>query len=391
MTESMSHRYIDAAGAAPDAPGQLGVALEPGAIATYLTDLDGWIRGRKHELDELDAAALAANRGGAVAGDMMLSLALWKAVSERYQLLSATWDGGRVLAAERERISSLIWGRLDGSTGLPGGLAVSVPEACRLCDALAGQLRTALALTPGADASAARLKALRAQLERLRDQIALEPVTLREGCERQRAALAARAQDLTERAERGGDIAGRLGPLEADATVLERDLIVGNAQRRDARDLLASARELRADLERRETALERLAQLCVATVNPAPRNAVPDVGALGPIPNTAEAIGGYVQRLDRVSEALTFAQHKYADALAEHTDLVSLLDGYAAKAGALGLRSNPDLEASEASAREVLDRRPAPMIVCRQLVTTYQTWLDAIEKMPRTPDRPQES
>ncbi len=127
---------------APSPPGRMGVAAEPAAIGTYLVELDAWVRGRRLELDELDAAALAGDRGGAVAGDMMLSLALWKAVADRYQLINATLDGGRVLLTERERISSLIWGRLDGAGDLPGGLAVSVPEACRLSDALAGQLRT---------------------------------------------------------------------------------------------------------------------------------------------------------------------------------------------------------------------------------------------------------
>ncbi|HWU20395.1 MAG TPA: hypothetical protein VN088_02645, partial [Nocardioides sp.] len=130
----------------PIAPGRLGEALEPADIQRYLTELDEWIRGRRTELDDLDQAALATGRGGEVAGDMALALALWKAISDRYQLIFATWDGGRVLPKERERISALVWGRLDGATGLPGGLAVSLPEAGRLCDALVAQLRTALAL-----------------------------------------------------------------------------------------------------------------------------------------------------------------------------------------------------------------------------------------------------
>ncbi|GAB2765757.1 hypothetical protein GCM10027020_17880 [Nocardioides salsibiostraticola] len=367
---------------APVAPGRLGVALPPDQIQTYLGELDAWIRGRKVELDDLDAAALLANRGGSVAGDMMLSLALWKAVSERYQLLNATWDGGRVLQTERERISALIWGRLDGASNLPGGLAVSVPEACRLADALAGQLRTALSLVPGADAAVARIRDLRAQLERLRDQIALEPATMRDAHERQWGGLHQRLSEAGEKAGRGADVAGVLGPIEIEAATFERDLIVGNAQRRDARDLLRSARELRADLEGRETALERLADQCVRTVDPAPRNAVPDVEALGPIPNTPEALGPYLQRLERVSEALTFAQHKYADALAEHTDLVALLEAYVAKARALGVVDRTDLAESERQAREVLDRRPAPMAVARQLVTTYQSWLSQVGTVP---------
>lgn len=360
---------------APHAPGRLGDALEPAEIQRYLSELDTWLRVRRTELDELDQAALAAGRGGELAGDMALALSLWKATQDRYQLVFATWDGGRVLQQDRERISALIWGRLDGATDLPGGLAVSLPEAGRLCDALTGQLRTRLALEPGADRSAARIRQLRAQLERIREQVGLEPVTSRDAAVDKLAGLMARLQDVTARAERGADVGGRLGPLEVEATTFERDLIVGNARRRDARSQVLSARELRADLEQREAALEKLAATCVMTVDPAPRYAVPDVEALGPVPVTAEEIGPYLAKLDRVSQAFEIVQHAYADALAEHEQLVGLLDAYVAKARAAGVADRPDLVESERAARAVLERRPVPMAVARQLVTTYQAWL----------------
>ena len=328
---------------APVAPGRMGEAIEPAAIQDYLRDLEAWVRARRTELDELDAAALAADRGAEVASDMALSLSAWKAVSDRYQLIFATWDGGRVLENERLRISTLIWGRLDGASDLPGGLAVSLPEACRLSDALAGQLRTRLSLVPGADASAARIKQLRAQLVRLQDQVALEPATVRDAAEAKLGELARRLAEITERARGGGDVGGMLGPLEIDATTYERDLIVGNATRRDARDRVIGARDLRADLEAREAALEQLAARCVETVDPAPHYAIPDVDALGPIPNTPDAIGPYLERLDRVARAMTLAQEKYAAALAEHTELVDLLDAYVAKARSLGLADRTDL------------------------------------------------
>ena len=43
-------------------------------IQDYLATLDAWVRARRTELDELDAAALAAGRGAEVASDMALSL-----------------------------------------------------------------------------------------------------------------------------------------------------------------------------------------------------------------------------------------------------------------------------------------------------------------------------
>ncbi|MDP2771914.1 MAG: hypothetical protein Q8O61_00035 [Nocardioides sp.] len=371
---------------APAAPGRMGQAVEPALLQSYLGELEAWVRGRKTELDELDTAALAANRGADVASDMALSLALWKAVSDRYQLVFATWDGGRVLQAEREKLSTLIWGRLDGASTLPGGLVVSLPEACRLSDALAGQLRTRLSLVPGADAAAARIKDLRAQCERLRDQVALEPAHARDAAVRELAGLMSRLESIAEKAERGADVGGLLAPLEHDATRFERDLIVGNARRRDARGQVQQARELRADLEAREAALTHLAETCVRTVDPAPHYAVPDVDALGPIPNTPDAIGPYLERLDRVGQALSLAQEKYAAALAEHTELVDLLDAYVAKARATGVADRDDLRDSERQARAVLARQPAPMAVCRQLVSTYQTWLNQLGSTARSRD-----
>ena len=55
-----------------------------------------WRDAPAPELDELDKAALQAPTGSAATGDILLSMALWKAVSDRYELLMATWDSGRV-------------------------------------------------------------------------------------------------------------------------------------------------------------------------------------------------------------------------------------------------------------------------------------------------------
>jgi hypothetical protein len=361
---------------APTAPGRIGEAIEPSLIQSYLGSMDTWLRDRRTELDQIDSHALETGRGGEITGDMSLALALWKAIHDRYQLISATFDGGRVLGPERERISALIWGRLDGANvDMPGGLAVSMPEACRLNDALVGQLRTRLSLVPSAAESRARIRDLKAQFARIQDQVGLEPEHTRDREVRHLAGLMARLQKIEQRAEQGADVGGLLGPLEVDATTYERDLIVGNARRRDARDQVLSARELRADLEQRAAALQKLAARCVATVDPAPRYAIPDVAALGEVPVTAEEIGDHLQRLGRVSEALEWAQDKYSQALAEHDALCGELDGYVAKAAAAGMADDADLAGAEATAREVLGRSPAPMPVARQLVTTYRVWL----------------
>ncbi len=379
---------------APEAPGRLGQAVEVMAMQTYLTDLDSWVRYRKDELDELDAAALSSR--GTLVGkddltdDMTLSMALWKAVSDRLQLLMAVWDGGRVLEPERERLSTLIHGRLDAtldpavlatsareSVTAPGttsgALAVSLPEACRLSDALAGQLRQRLALDPAADANAARVKDLRAGLDRLRDQVSLEPDSRRPKAQSTWDDLAARITDVTERLQRGGDVGGLLGPLENDTARFERDLIVGGAERRDNRDRAAAAAELREDLLARSAALEQLAARCVEAVDPAPKYAVPDVEALGPVPDSASELATYRTRLGRVADAMNLAHASYAAALAAHDDLVARLDGLVLKATAQR-DHDPDLAQAESTAREVLARRPCPVAVATALVDAYAAW-----------------
>ena len=363
---------------APQAPGRLGAPVEPAEMQGYLQLLDEWLRARKGELDELDAAALSSERKAELTSDMTLSMALWQAVSERNARLLEVWDGGRVMVKEREQLASLLWGRLDEAAA--GGLTVSLPEACRLSDALASQIRVKLAFDPAADAQIARIKASRAALERLRDQLMLEPPAARERGAQAWKALATRVADVSARAQRGGDVGGILGPLEHELARMERDLIVGNAQRRQARGALETARSMRAALEARQSALAGLVVRTLRTVTPAPRYAVPDVAALGPVPSTPAAIADYLDRLERVSRAIGFAEQEYAEAVQEHDDLLALLDALVVKAGALGVAGHEDVRTAERQARAVLGREPCPMPLARQLVTTYQSWTDASGK-----------
>lgn len=230
----------------PAAPGRLGAPVDPVHAQRYLAALQEWVPTRRRELDLLDAAVLRSEQRQLLTRDMMLSMALWKAVSDRLDLLLATWDSGRVGPIERERLSSLIWGRLDTtldpsllaqatsrdpkSSDDPNrvtGLGLSLPEACRLSDAMVGQLRTRLAIDPNADQLSARIKGLRVQLDRIRDQIELEPPALRTAPSAKLAELERRVEQMQAKLSRGGDIGGLIGPAEIEAAVFERDLIVG--------------------------------------------------------------------------------------------------------------------------------------------------------------------
>jgi len=359
---------------APVAPGQMGSALDPRAAEVYLGELGRWRDARRRELDELDKAALQAASGPTATGDILLSMALWKAVSDRYELLLATWSSGRVGVTELTRMSTLIWGRLDASAA--SGLSVSLPEACRLSDALLSQLRVKLGLDPSGMEITERIRQLRAQMERIREQIDLEPA----GAAQQQAALeqsrlARRLKELADKAGRGGDVAGLLGPLEIDASTFERDLIVGGARRRDAAALVERAREQRADLRAREAALHRIVEECIRRVDPAPRYAVPDIAALGEMPNSRDELEDYLRRLGQVSRAMTLAQTAYTKALEDHQELGSRLEAYRAKAMATGVAEVPDVAQAYQLARNALDDRPSRMVLARQLVTVYQTYL----------------
>lgn len=391
-----------ASATAPAAPGRLGQPLVAQEALRYLEALGEWRDQRKGELDLLDQAALEAPDQAAFTGDMLLSMALWKAVADRHDLLLATWDSGRVGQTELERLSTLVWGRLDATVisrpgastaaapagARAGALAVSLPEACRLSDALAASLRARLGIDPSQADIQARVRTLRASVERVRDLVDREPAQAHAAASSMLSRLDARIADVLSRVQRGADVGGLLGPLEHDAARAERDLIVGASNRRaDAHDE-ARARALRAELEARGAALRDLAARCVAQVAPAPRLAVPDVSALGPVPTDPAAVDAYLVRLDAVGRAMTMAQDAYASALSERDELRGRLGAYAAKAASLGgsstssgwdLDAASDLQELERRGVDTLDREPVDLDRARALVAAYQAYLGSAQ------------
>ena len=383
----------------PQPPGRIGAAVTPEDALGYLEALGAWRDQRRGELDQLDQAAMAAPDSGSatgLTGDVLLSMALWKAVADRHDLLLATWDSGRVGQAELERLSTLIWGRLDATLdprlaqrpdvpSSSGALAVSLPEAMRLSDALAASLRARLSLDPTDADVTARLRQLRAQLERVRDLVIAEPQETREAFSHKLAKLDARLAEIVDKAKRGADVGGLVGPLEADAARIERDLIVGSATRAEAARSVTRARQLRSELEARGAAIRDLAAQCVATVNPAPKLAVPDVAALGPVPQTVAEVDAYLARLATVSRALNLAHGAYATAMDERSELRGRLEAYAIKAarvagtgalsGAGAGDAEDDLGELFRRAEDALRAEPTDMVRARALVAAHQAYL----------------
>ncbi len=367
-----------AAATAPTAPGRLGQAVDPVELAAYLDQLGAWRDRRRTELDELDRAALAAPDAAALTPDVTLSMALWQAVAARYDELQRVWDAGRVGPVERQRLSALVWGRLDPAGPGAGPLAVSVPEACRLSDALAAQLRQRLSLDPVGVDLAAHLASLRATLERVRDRIPDEPAgPTRDGAGDRLGRLDQRLADVVERARRGADVGGLVGPLEADAARCERDLIVTAATRRDDERDRARAHALRAELVALGERVAGLADTCVAEVLPAPTLAVPRVESLGPVPDDAAAVDAYLLRLATAARALAFAQDTYTAPVCERDELRHLLDLYRAKADATGRDHDPEVARLHGQASAVLGRTPTDLGRARAAVAAFQLLLTA--------------
>lgn len=314
---------------APPAPGRLGEPVDVLALRSYLIALDGWLDARRAELEALDEAVRASQHSDELTPDVALGLQLWQAIQTRYRRLLQVWDRGRVAMREREQLASLIWGRLDDDAwrGIAAA-GMSLPEACRMSDALTGQLRARLQLDPAGTQAIGRLRDLRAGMERLRDQVALEPPQTIEPARARLAGFQERLAEIVDKAGRGGDIGGLLGPLESEAATFERDLIIGGVLRRQqAAGQSASvrsagpdeqaelARRLRADLIARGQQLGELVDRVAASVANPPRYAVPDVTAMGPVPTDPVQLDAYLARLQQVGKAMDKVDHACAEAV----------------------------------------------------------------------------
>lgn len=362
---------------APVAPGSLGSDVPDRELLRYLDAMLRWKDQRRAELAALDQAALELDdpaERAAVTPDVTLSMTLWQAVADRLALIQATWDSGRVGESERRRITTLVWGTLEqpGSRGSQA-LAVSLPEACRLSDSLASSLRSRLRLDGTDPDLTGRLRTLRQQVERIADQVRLIPGSRRDSAATAHAELDRRLEDITERARRGADVGGLLGPLESQAATIERDLIVAASARAHAKADHAQATREVAELSARGQAVRALADRARRSVTPAPTLGIPDAGALPTVPGDAEALRAYLARLERVNRALTLAQSEYAAALARRDDLAER-----AAAVRSALASDPAASAAVGSladqAAALLEQQPTDLTRLEALVQAQEAF-----------------
>lgn len=382
---------------APQPPGRLGERVDPPQLRGYLIAMDGWLEARKGELDAIDEVAQNAANADELTPDIRLSMSLWQSIQSRYVKLLQVWDSGRVGPKEREQLSALIWGHMDEGAANSAAKGLSLPEACKLSDALTSQLRMRMQLDPTGSESLGRLRNLRASIERLRDQVALEPEASRVEAQQHFQQLAGRVEDLAERASRGGDIGGMLGPLEIETAKFERDLIVNGALRRQSHDerQIASAQgdtgtqqqppvddgpsastpllappgeDPRHFAQRAYTELAARGEaLQVALRQPdgALRQeiSVPDVTVLGSVPADDAHLVDYINRLRRIDEAMDYVEARVSDRSSPAQLASNLVDMTAQQ-----LPTDDVVEAIVTAARKVAASATAPAEIVEELL-----------------------
>ena len=372
---------------APQAPGRLGYAIPAEALLPYLKELDEWRGERRRELDQLDAAALKASDSASYTSDLTLAMAIWQSVNERWESLQRLWDNGRADDRAREEMSRLIWGTAQqqpaGSAGAaPGGMGLSLVEATRLSDALTTSLRAKMAFDPAAADVVARIATVRAGLQRC---LAARPAVGGPDLD----ALQRRLDSLSRTAAQGGDVTGPLGFLESDVARAERDLIVSAATHRElGRDFRAVLMR-RAQLSALEDEIRELAARCAAEVTPIPRMAVPDVEALGKVPQSRAELDAFRGRLDQVERALAVVNQAFTRPLTERDDLRAQLGTVSAAItpalsnGAFGAV----LDAARHRTEIVLGERPCQLPIARDLVRACELLLKAAQHHEPPPDQ----
>lgn len=363
---------------APHAPGGIGVAATAPQMLDYLGRLDTWLTERRAELDALDAQVMAEGRAQELTADMSLAMALWQAAKTRQEMLLSTWDSGRVGPQELDRLAGLMWGRLE-TAGSPvsalRSMAVSLPEAGQLCDALVAQLRVRLNTNPQATALQVRLRDLRAQAERIRDQLALEPPALAPPGQAKLATIVSRIGDLDQKLQRGGDISGLLSSLEVTAATFERDLIVGAARRREAVELLGSVRRRHAEVTEHEVQVRELAERTAQEVWPVSDAPGPALATLGPIPNTAETLRNFLQAINELDAGLRGRKKLLDQRLAERAQAETRFQTLQARADNLAEQPSALVEYRTLIA-DRLAARPVVLPALEQLLNAYAMELD---------------
>lgn len=356
---------------APPPPAEPGLPAPDEATDRYLSELARWRLRREHELRALDELTRSHGERQALEADLTSSMTLFHAIAQRHDLLLATWADVQGGEGEREWVAQLIWGVLELPDGDADALAVSMPDALRLSDALAGSLRVRVDADGEATAQD-RLAGLDAGLERVRGVLAEQDGSAGEEVAEALEDAAGQVEALHGQDEPG---LAEIGAAESHLVAVERELIVSAASHAHARADREQAEAERAHLVARGEAVRSLAQRVLDDVRPAPRLGIPDVTALGEVPEDEGALETYVNNLERVGRALEQAHATYAAALAEYADLADRAERLAKTLAGCGAPTSVDLAGMLTAAKESLHTRPADVQRASALIAAQEAYL----------------
>ncbi|MCE0487948.1 hypothetical protein [Ornithinimicrobium sediminis] len=376
--------------AAPEPPAGPGEPLAPVPLTHYLQELGRWRVRRQRELDILDEVAAARDDSDETADDLTLSMALWHAAAQRYDLLVTAAESsgpGGPDADTRERINRLVWGLIEQPGTETHNLSLSLPQACQLSDALASALRSRLQVDDSAGIVADRVHAVQARVARVAELVADLPEDDREEEQARLASLEeglARLEAHLQSAEAGrqdtsgpqdADLRPELGRLESLAAITERDLILDAVRRAHGRADPEHVARVREELVTTADAVRVLAGRALDTLDPAPHLAIPDVEALGEVPQDRAELTAYLAGLERVDRALEQAHITYAAALARHTELLDRAEALAATLSGTGAPTSVDLAGMLSRTIEALHNVPADLQRAAALIGAQEAYL----------------
>jgi hypothetical protein len=376
--------------AAPEPPAGPGEPLAQVPLTHYLQELGRWRVRRQRELDILDEVAAARDDSDETADDLTLSMALWHAAAQRYDLLVTAAESsgpGGPDADTRERINRLVWGLIEQPGTETHNLSLSLPQACQLSDALASALRSRLQVDNSAGIVADRVHAVQARVARVSELVADLPEDDREEEQARLASLEeglARLEAHLQSAEAGrpdtpgpqdADLRPELGRLESLAAITERDLILDAVRRAHGRADPEHVARVREELVTTADAVRVLAGRALDTLDPAPHLAIPDVEALGEVPQDRAELTAYLAGLERVDRALEQAHITYAAALARHTELLDRAEALAATLSGTGAPTSVDLAGMLSRTIEALHNVPADLQRAAALIGAQEAYL----------------
>lgn len=377
----MSSRYA----VAPPPPAEPGKDPAVGAITRYVSELARWRMRRDHELRALDELTRAHEDRDDLEADLTSSMTLFHAIAQRHDLLLTTWgDGGGGDAADPELddgqrgwVGQLVWGVLEMPDGDAQALALSLPDALRLSDAMASALRGRLGTDEDELPMTERLGRAREHLDLVRSHLAdREGLPDGDGLDERLEEAEARLTALDGREDK--EAVGDLALVVAEIAAIDHEVVTTRAAHVHETAGHEQAATERDHLVARGEAVRALAEKVLNAINPAPRLGIPDVEALGEIPDEGPALEAYVGNLERVARALEQAHSTYAAALAEYADLSDRAERLARTLAGCGAPTSVDLAGMLTATKECLQTQPADVRRASALIAAQEAYLDML-------------